>query len=198
MKAVLALVVLYIATFLVALGGTAPGGQQGKADGTARAAAQDQKHGETPIEPAKESDIRGLIELTGANDLIQDAADRSGAQYTEKIALLLPDKDRVQKLSAAFLDHYKSHFKAGEMTNQLSHLYDRHFSAEEIKGLLQFYGSPLGQKFAAEMPKLTQEIQGAGQQVSQQAARDAWQDVRSRNPDLAMAQHNERMGRRRK
>ena len=69
---------------------------------------------------------------------------------------------------------------------------DKHFTAAEVKQLLQFYGSPVGQKFATEMPKLTQEAQTAGMALSQQAGREAWQELRQQNPELAQAQRVDR------
>jgi hypothetical protein len=56
-------------------------------------------------------------------------------------------------------------------------IYDKHFTDDEIKGLLQFYGSPLGRKFAAEMPKITSDIQAANQAVSTRVAKDVLQDL---------------------
>jgi len=61
-------------------------------------------------------------------------------------------------------------------------IYDKHFSDEEIKGLLEFYGSPLGQKVAAELPGINREVQLATRTASSQAARQAWQDLRAQYP----------------
>ena len=69
------------------------------------------------------------------------------------------------------------------MDNQLVGIYDKHFSNEEIKGLLEFYGSPLGQKVAAEMPKIGREVQQATRNASSQAARLAWLDLRAEYPN---------------
>jgi hypothetical protein len=195
MKAVLALLILYVGTFLVAIAGHSQKAQQGQPDST----PQDQQvksMAAGPVDPAKEAAIRSLLELNGSGDLIEDAALKSGGQFTQRIDTLMPDKGRAQKLSAAFVERYKAHFASDELTNQLVHLYDKHFTDEEIKQLLQFYGSPIGQKFAAEMPKLTQETQTAGMSLSQQAAREAWKDLREQNPDLAQAQRFERGDRR--
>jgi uncharacterized protein len=195
MKAVLALVILYVGTFLVVIAGPSQSAEQGKPD----SAVQDQmvkSPAAAPMDPAKEAAIRSLLELNGASDLIEDAALKSGGQFTQRIETLMPDKGRAQKLSAAFVERYKAHFASDELTNQLVHLYDKHFTDEEIKQLLQFYGSPIGQKFAAEMPKLTQEAQTAGLSLSQQAGREAWKDLREQNPDLAHAQRFERGDRR--
>ena len=195
MKAVLALVILYVGTFLVVIAGPSQSAQQGKPD----SAAQDQQvksSAAAPMDPAKEAAIRSLLELNGASDLIEDAALKSGGQFTQRIETLMPDKGRAQKLSTAFVERYKAHFASDELTNQLVHLYHKYFTDEEIKQLLQFYGSPVGQKFAAEMPKLTQEAQTAGLSLNQQAGREAWKDLREQNPDLAQAQRFERGDRR--
>jgi hypothetical protein len=189
MKAVLALIIIYVGTFLIVQQGT----QDVAAQNTPATASQGvAKSNPTAMDPAKEADIRSLIELVGTRDLIDDAADKSGAQYSEKIRILMPDKDRAQKLSEAFMARYKARFNSDEMAEELVRIYDKHFTADEIKGLLQFYGSPLGQKFAVEMPALMQEAQASGAAVSQRAAKDAWQDMRAQNPDLGSSQRASR------
>ena len=177
MKVALALIALYVGTFFVVAGG-APGSAQEQPEKAAAAVAP------AALDPVKEADIRSLLELAGAAELFQDAVEKSAGQYTVKIEMAVQDPSRAQKLSAAFLERYKAHFRTEEMTGELVRLYDKHFSAEEIKALLQFYGSPLGQKFAAEMPGLGQEAQVAGAALSQRAAKEAWQELRAENPEL--------------
>jgi uncharacterized protein len=51
-------------------------------------------------------------------------------------------------------------------------IYAKYFTHEEVKGLLSFYGTDLGKKAIAVMPKLFQEGAGAGQQwMAQNMAR---------------------------
>ncbi len=71
------------------------------------------------------------------------------------------------------------------MTGQLVAIYDRHFTEDDIKTLLQFYGSPLGQKYAAEMPKISAEAQAANRAVSTRVAKDVLQDLRQQYPGIA-------------
>ena len=68
-------------------------------------------------------------------------------------------------------------------------IYDKHYTGEEIKCMLQFFGSPLGQKVAAEMPKSSKEAQLATRNVSGQAARAAWQEFHAQNSD-SQAKHS--------
>ena len=67
MKAALALLAIYIGTFLVAIQGASQNPVQA-AQGAAQTAAV------KAIDPVKEADIRALMELIGARDLVQDGA----------------------------------------------------------------------------------------------------------------------------
>src|SRR4029077_12417015 len=94
-------------------------------------------------------------------------------------------RERGQKFVNAFVESYKARFDADAATGQLEAIYDKHFSDDEIKGLLQFYGSPLGQKFAAEMPKINMETEAASRAFSTRIAKDVLQDLRKQYPRVA-------------
>ena len=74
MKAVLALIAIYVGTFLVVVQGPSQNSVQAAPHGAAavqNAATSQAK--EATVDPAKEADIRSLMELTGARDQIQDS-----------------------------------------------------------------------------------------------------------------------------
>jgi hypothetical protein len=177
MKAVLALVIIYVAMFFLAIQGASQNSAQ-----TARNGASQAAHS---IDPIKEADIRSLIELVGARDAMQDFATHGADQLRENLVTSVPDNDRGQQFVNAFIDGYKAKFNADEATAQLVTIYDQHFTQDEIKGLLQFYGSPLGQKFAAEMPKINSEMQGANRAFSTRIAKEVLQDLHKQYPSLA-------------
>jgi hypothetical protein len=178
MKALFALIIIYVGTFFVAI--------QGASNAPVQAAQQDsapaaKSHGKS-IDPQKESDIRSLLELVGSRDMIQDAANNSTEQYRQKLTALAPNDDKAQESFNSYLAVFQKKFDADALNEQLVVIYDKHYTGEEIKGLLQFYGSPLGQKAAAEMPKISKEIQLADRTLSAQAAREAWQEFHAQNP----------------
>jgi hypothetical protein len=175
MKAVLALIVLYVGTFLVAI--------QGASNTSVEASEQNSAQASASIDPVKEKEIRSLLELIGARDTIQDAAGSATEQYRQKMLETAANNDRAQVLTNAYLAEFQKKFDADYVTNQLLGIYDKHFTEDEIKDLLEFYGSPLGQKVAAEMPKITREAQLATRTASTQAARLAWQDLRAEYPN---------------
>ncbi len=187
MKAALALIALYLATFLVAVQTSSqntpaaePPASQAQATLTGKFVA---------IDPAKEADIRSLMELVGAQDMINEAVNTGAEQFREHLVSALPNSDRAQEFVTTFTAKYKARCNATEVSNQIVAAYDKHFTAEEIKGLLQFYGSPLGQKAAAETPKIYREIQAASRLESQQVAKDVLQQMKAENPEIGQSTH---------
>ena len=167
MKAVLALVIIYVGTFFLAIQGASQNPVSAAPQG---AAAQDQASSAQtkPIDPVKDSDIRSLMELIGAHDLVQDAVNNSSEQYREKLLATVPNNDKGQVFVTSFIESYQKKFDVDQLTEQLVVIYDKHYTDDEIKTLLQFYGSPVGQKVAAEMPKITREIQAASRTTGRQ------------------------------
>src|SRR5229473_7009797 len=188
MNAVLALVLLYVGTFFLVIQGASQNSLQAAPQGSAAvqanaAAAQ----ANSSIDPAKEADIRSLMELVGARDLVQDGANIAIEQSREKLLATVPNNDKGHAFLNAFAASYQKKFDVDQVTAQLVGIYDKHFSEDEIKGLLQFYGSPLGQKVAAEMPKIGRETQAATRAASGKAAKDALAELRLQNPEVGQS-----------
>lgn len=187
MKAVLALVLIYIGTFFLVIQGASQNPAQAAApNGTAAQDATPAGQGKS-IDAVKEADIRSLMELVGARDLVQDGAENAVEQSREKLLAAVPNNDQGQAFVNAFAASYQKKFDADQVTGQLVGIYDKHFSEEEIKGLLQFYGSPLGQRVAAEMPKISREIQAATRAASAKAAKEALAEAKQQNPGVGQA-----------
>jgi uncharacterized protein len=180
MRAFLVLVLLYVGAFFIATQGASQSAVEASQQTHAAAAPQ-----AGSADYTKEADIRSLMELVGARDTIQDATTKGTEQFRENLIALVPDSDRAQQFVKAFVADYGRKFNTDEMTNQLVSIYDKHFTDEEIKGLLQFYGSPLGQKFATEMPKINAEMQTLNRAVGTRVAKEVLQDLRKQYPGLS-------------
>ncbi|HMI53287.1 MAG TPA: DUF2059 domain-containing protein [Candidatus Saccharimonadales bacterium] len=174
MKAVLALLIIYVGTFFVAIQGASQNSVQASQPGAARTQS---------IDPAKESDIRALLELIGAQDQLKDAVNFSTEQYRQKLLASMPNNAKGQAFVNVFIDSYQKNYDPEKMQAQVITIYDKHYSDDEIKGLLEFYGSPLGQKVAAEMPKIGREIQTASHAVGTRAAHEALQALKADHQD---------------
>jgi len=184
MKAVLALVIIYVGTFFLAIQGAS---QNPVSAAQQSGSAQDQTSPSQakPIDPIKDADIRSLMELIGARDQMQDTVANSSEQYREKLLATVPSNDKGQAFVASFIESYQKKFDVDQLNEQLVAIYDKHYTDDEIKTLLQFYGSPLGQKFAAEMPKINGEMQAANHAFSTRIAKEVLQDLRKQYPGMA-------------
>src|SRR4030095_3315321 len=132
MKAVLALIIIYVGTFLVAIQGASNSPVEASEQSSAKTTLT------KSIDPAKEADIRSLLELVGAKDAIQDAASNATEQYREKVMETSASNDRAQAFSNNYLFEFQKKFDGNAVNEQLVGIYDKHFSDEEIKGLLEF------------------------------------------------------------
>jgi hypothetical protein len=186
MKAVLALAIIYVGTFFLAIQGASQNPVSAAPQSTA---SEDQASPAQakPIDPVKDADIRSLMELIGAHDQVQDAVNNSSEQYREKLLATVPNNDKGQAFVISFIESYQKKFDVGQMTEQLVTIYDRHYTDDEIKILLQFYGSPVGQKVAAEMPKIAREIQAASRATGAKAAKEALQALKAQNPEIGQS-----------
>lgn len=183
MKAVLALIVIYVGTFFFVIQGASQNPVQA-APQNAKTVQDNSSPQVNSIDPARDTDIRSLMELLGVRDALQENTAKSTEQYRDALLASVPDNDRGQAFINAFMDAYQKKFNPDDVTSELVAVYDKHFTEDEIKGLLQFYGSPLGQKYAAEMPKVSAEANAAGRAVSLRVARDVIQDLRKQFPGV--------------
>lgn len=187
MKAVLALVVIYVGMFLVAIQGGAPSSVQAAPQNSS--GKQSSSTSPASVDPAKEADIRALLDLVGARDQVQDSVKQTAEQYRERLLATVPNNERGQVFVNTTINEYEKRFDVDRVNEQLVLLYDKHYTDEEIKGLLQFYGSPLGQKVAAESPKIFHEIQETTRAEGAKAVKDALQEAKQENPGVGQNAH---------
>jgi len=182
MKAALALIVIYVGMFFVAIQGGSPGSVQAAAQNAT--AKQNPQATVTPADPAKDADIRALLELVGARDQVQDSVRQTAEQYREKLLATVANNEKGQAFVNTTINEYEKRFDVDRVNEQLVALYDKHYTDDEIKNLLQFYGSPLGQKVAAESPKIFREIQETTRNEATKAVKDALQEAKLENPGV--------------
>src|SRR5258708_27135488 len=190
MKAVLALVFIYVCTFFLVIQGASQNSVQAAPQGaTPLQGNPAPPQASSSIDPAKEADIRSLMELVGARDLVQDGSNTAIEQSREKLLATVPNNNKGQAFVNAFAASYKKKFDVDQVTDQLVAIYDKHFTDDEIKGLLQFYGSPLGQKVSAETPKIGRETQAAIRAAGAKAAKDSLAEMKQENPEIGQSAH---------
>jgi hypothetical protein len=143
--------------------------------------------GQLKIDPAKEADIRRLLELTGAAAAITQAMDGAEKSIKPLMTNAFPPGEYREKLIDLFFAKFRSKFDVHTAMDLAVPVYDKYLSHDEIKGLIQFYETPLGQKALDVMPRASGELREQGTKLGETIGRDSMVEVLAEHPDLAKA-----------
>ena len=158
MKRSLALLVLWFAALSIAAQtrSQSPHAQPGMEQANTAANAVGTQ---APIDPVKGADIRRLLEVAGTKNLMATMMDSMQASMRPLMVSSLPAGEYPDKLINLFLQRFRAKANLGQLLDFAIPLYDKHFSDQEIKELINFYDSPLGRKVVTAMRQIMTELQ---------------------------------------
>ena len=138
---------------------------------------------EPQIDPAKEGDIRRILELTGTEKTYSSIAPQLGKTLGEALEKKLPPGGRSRQIVETFVQKYTQRMLS-ETVSLLIQFYDKNFTHEEIKGLVQFYRSPLGRKMIQASSQLVQDIMRSSEQFGAQLTMEILSEMEKDYPEL--------------
>jgi len=157
--------------------------QADKASSLSAARVQDS---EAKVDPAKEAAIRQLIFQSGFEITMNQMIDDMGKGLKPVLVNSLPAGEYRDRFADLWWEKFRS--KIGTQILELAvPVYDKYLSMEEIKGLIQFYGTPLGQKALRLSPLLTGVLQEKGEKLGELMGQEAGAEVLYEHPDLKKA-----------
>lgn len=115
--------------------------------GTASAASQ----------PSEEQ-VRQLMEVVGVGKMLSQMNNQAVTVMQQSLPCV----------PSSYWQGYMDANGTQQFIGRLVPIYQRHFTADEIEGMLKFYRSPLGQKVITEMPTTMGEANQAGLQWSKE------------------------------
>ncbi len=139
---------------------------------------------EPQVDSAKEADIRRLLEVTGATKLATMVVSQMAEHIKPLLEKGLPPGERRHQITETFVNKLVARATGDDLMKIVIPIYDRHLSHEDIKGLIQFYESPLGQRYIKVLPTMMQESSTASSQWGQQIAMEVLQELQQEYPEL--------------
>lgn len=106
--------------------------------------------------PATEDQVRQLMEVVGLGKMLLQMNTQAVNTLQQSMPCVPTD----------FWQNYMNESQTQLFIGRLVPVWQRHFTSDEMNGLLKFYRSPLGQKVITEMPTTMAEANEAGQQWS--------------------------------
>jgi hypothetical protein len=154
---------------------------------TAGASAAAQSTASSKIDPAKEADIRKLLEVNGSTSVMLETMKSMMNGLKPLMTQALPAGEYREKLIEVFVQKFQGKINTDTFVTMAVPIFDKYFSHEEIKSMILFYQSPAGRKMAAMLPAVSTELRAAGEQWGRQLGRDAMEEVLDEHPDMKAA-----------
>ena len=124
-------------------------------------------------DPEKLENIHHLLNMVGA-DKIRDTMMNQLLDAMTKNLPSIGQDEQARKMTSRLVELLREEMKKADFNSITVDLYDRYFTADEIKSLIQFYSSPVGQKATQVLPALTQEATSRGMELGQAAGTRAF------------------------
>lgn len=116
-----------------------------------------------PIFAERDEDrVRYLIELSGGADM--------GVMVFEN--MMMSFRDTFPDVPGEFWDRMVDVVETDDLMDILVPIYRKHFTAEDVDGLIRFYESPLGRKLIETQPDMVQESMSAGETWGERIAQE--------------------------
>jgi len=140
---------------------------------------------QVPAKSEKAANIERLLKLVGADKLQGQMLDQAIGMLKPLFAADGQGDETNRKMMNRFSDIMSEELRKVDLSRIAPELYDKYFTNDEIKGLISFYESPLGQKTIQVLPALSAESMSRGQKLGQQAGERAFQRFLQEFPEVA-------------
>lgn len=116
---------------------------------------------EIPAE--KRQEILKMLQLTGTEKILAGI----------KTQMINGLKTSMPKIPEAFWAKFENKMDMGALTEQITPLYDKYYSLEDLKAINAFYQSQAGQKVLSTSPLIFQESIAIGQKWGEKMGKEA-------------------------
>jgi hypothetical protein len=138
-------------------------------------ATESQSSGVACAQPASAAQVRRLMELAGSKKLMATVLDTTGRHLFEDLQKVRPDVPA--RAWEAALARLESPQVLQGLLDQVIPIYQRHFCADEVEQLIDFYQTPVGRKLSAEMPAIQKDAAEAGRSYMASISGELLRDV---------------------
>ena len=141
--------------------------------------------GPAGITPAKEAEIRKLLELTGAKKNALAFGQQLSQYLRGMMEKSLPSGGEHNKqIEDTLISKLMDRMGSDELIVKLIPIYDKAFSDDDLKGINRFYESPVGRKFLEQTPAVMEEASSASQTWIQQMIPEIIGQMAEQFPEL--------------
>lgn len=111
----------------------------------------------------KSADLKKLFTLMNTDKMLDDMMNNMIPAMKQQAGAQIQGADAKEKMEKyiEFLMTETKELSKKLINEEMVQIYDKHFTATEIKDLIVFYESPTGQKMLAKTPEITKDLMNA-------------------------------------
>ena len=176
--------ILLLGTFCSAQDSSSPGSES-NSDQSVAAAARANK--QPKIDPQKEADIRHLFDVMGSRVAATQLMGDMEKNIKPLLTSSLPPGEYRDRLVQLFFEKFQSKLDMNVMLDLAIPVYDKYLSDSDIRGMIDFYSTPLGQRIIKVLPQIMSESGEKGRTWGQGIGRESMIEVLQEHPELQQA-----------
>jgi TonB family protein len=135
--------------------------------------APNQESGTPSIDPQLKADLQRMVELSHIRD-----------RLTPSLRQSLPPTQQREKILEAYKQKLSNLLTGDEFTDELVVTYAKYLTDDDVKGIIQFYGTSAGQHLLEVTPKMATEFMGIGQRLAARHIPDIIRQLCKEYPEL--------------
>jgi hypothetical protein len=155
--------------------------------GQSLAAAAHASKAQAALAADKQADIRRLLELTGAGSIATQAMEEMEKNIRPLMTQSLPPGEYRDRLVDLFFKKFNQKSDPAKLVDLMVPIYEKYYTADEIKSLINLYQTPLGKKMITILPKILAESQAADEHWGQELGRECMIEVLEEHPEMQQA-----------
>lgn len=135
------------------------------------------------VDPAFRADIVKMMDLTGTSKIGRQMATMISQQMLQSLKAQRPDvpAHTFEVVQDVAEKEFETAFEGPDgLQQKMIPLYAKYFTQDDVRGLIAFYQSPLGQKSLSVMPALMQDAMKLGQQWASEATPRVQEAIKKR------------------
>lgn len=117
--------------------------------------------------------LKTMFDVSGAEGTYQSALTQMFSIFKQQYAEV--DEGMWVELEAEF-----QNAAMDDLIEMLVPIYEKHLTIDDLKGIIAFYETPVGKKYAAQTPIITTEAMQAGQEWGMKIGADFMEKMKAR------------------
>jgi TonB family protein len=136
-----------------------------------------------PIDPQLRTDILELLKVTHARERSIQASNAFFGVLRQQLFSGIKDQEHREKIATSFHEKMLRMYDSPEFSEGAVVAYSKYFTEEDVKELIRFYQTPIGQKFNDALPKLVPDLFQLGQKLAQNTIPDVLRELCKEYPE---------------